>query len=152
MPKSRQRLFVILGVGVAAGAAAGWYFSTQSAPTTNDVGNSIVVIKPYHLHGTWVFDDPAAALKQEPFVAGVPEMIDHLVREIPNARAGFRLLFSAAPFPGHQAAFTRVRGDIGGTWYRSDDPPMEGWLCPALFKYYKTAPKQLFVKAEAIKE
>jgi hypothetical protein len=27
---------------------------------------------------------------------------------------------------------------------------MEGWLCPALFKYLPEAPKQIFVKAEAI--
>ena len=28
-------------------------------------------------------------------------MIDFLVKDIPNARSGFRLLFSAAPFPGY---------------------------------------------------
>ena len=33
----------------------------------------------------------------------------------------------------------------------SDDPPMEGWICPALFKYYDKAPTNLYVKAEAIK-
>ena len=26
---------------------------------------------------------------------------------------------------------------------------MEGWLCPALFKYYQEAPKEIYVKAEA---
>jgi hypothetical protein len=25
---------------------------------------------------------------------------------------------------------------------------MEGWICPAMFRYYKTAPKNLYVKAE----
>jgi hypothetical protein len=25
---------------------------------------------------------------------------------------------------------------------------MEGWICPAMFRYYKTAPKTLYVKAE----
>jgi hypothetical protein len=34
-------------------------------------------------------------LVQESFVGGVPEMIDELVADIPNARNGFRLLFSA---------------------------------------------------------
>ena len=77
-------------------------------------------------------------------------MIDHLVRDIPGARGGFRLLFSATPIPGYQASFTRVRGDLGGTWYRSIDPPMEGWLCPALFKYFDEAPATIYAKAEPI--
>jgi len=152
MPNLRQRVFVIFAMGVMAVASAGWFLWRQSAPSTKDVGNSIVVIKPYRLHGTWVFDDPAAGLKQEPFVAGVPEMIDVLVKDIPNARDGFRLLFSANEFPGTQKTLTWQRGESGGNYYRLDSPDMEGWLCPALFKYYKTAPKQLFVKAEAIKE
>ena len=59
--------------------------------------NQIMIIVPYWLEaaGTWVFDDPATDLKQEPFVEGIPEMIDDLIADIPNARNGFRLLFSA---------------------------------------------------------
>jgi hypothetical protein len=26
---------------------------------------------------------------------------------------------------------------------------MEGWLCPALFKYFEKAPKQIYVQAKA---
>jgi hypothetical protein len=37
---------------------------------------------------------------------------------------------------------------MGGNYYRLEDPPMEGWICPAMFRYYKTAPKNLYVKAE----
>lgn len=29
---------------------------------------------------------------------------------------------------------------------------MEGWLCPALFKYFEQAPARIFVKAEAIEQ
>jgi hypothetical protein len=25
---------------------------------------------------------------------------------------------------------------------------MEGWLCPALFKYFEKAPKEIYIKAE----
>ena len=116
--------------------------------------NQIMVIAPYWLEevGTWVFDDPAVGLCQEPFVSGVPEMIDYLVRDIHNARRGFRLLFSACPFPGYQKRLTWQRGEMGGNWYASDDPPMEGWLCPALFRYFDQAPAELYVKAEAKKE
>ena len=42
------------------------------------MSNQIMAIAPYWHEGvgTWVFDDPAAGLQQEPFVSGVPEMID----------------------------------------------------------------------------
>ena len=109
-----------------------------------------MVIAPYRHHGTWVFDDASTGLVKEPFVAGVPEMIDVLVRDIPNADEGFRLLFSARPFPGYQKELKWVRGDSGGNYYALADPPMEGWICPAMFKYYSTAPRNLYVKAEPI--
>ena len=113
--------------------------------------NQIMAIAPYWLKeaGTWVFDDPGAELHQEPFVSGVPEMIDFLVKDIPNARSGFRLLFSAAPFPGYQKRLAWRREEMGGNWYASDDPPLEGWLCPGLFRYFDKAPAELYVKAEA---
>jgi hypothetical protein len=27
---------------------------------------------------------------------------------------------------------------------------MEGWQCPALFRYFETAPRELYVKAERL--
>jgi hypothetical protein len=113
--------------------------------------NQIAIIAPYWVDdlGAWVFDDPKVGLEQEPFVSGIPEMIDFLVKDIPNARRGFRMLFSAAPFPGYQRKLAWQREDMGGNWYTCDDPPMEGWLCPALFRYFETAPLELYVKAEA---
>lgn len=113
--------------------------------------NQILVIAPYWVESvaTWVFDDEAVDLVQEPFVSGIPEMIDDLVAEIPNARDGFRLLFSAAPFPGFQRKLTRVHEECDGWWYSSDELEAEGWLCPALFRYFDEAPEEIFVKAEA---
>jgi hypothetical protein len=115
------------------------------------MSNQIQIISPYWLHGTWVFDDPATGLVQEPFVSGVPEMIDDLVADIPDARQGFRLLFSSGPFPGFQRKLTWHREEFGGNWYKADEPPMEGWLCPALFRYFEAAPAELYVRAEALK-
>jgi hypothetical protein len=37
---------------------------------------------------------------------------------------------------------------MGGNFYKMEDPPMEGWICPAMFRYYKSAPRNLYVKAE----
>ena len=76
-------------------------------------------------------------------------MIDVLVKDIPDARDGFRLLFSANPFPGHQKMLTWLRGDSQGNFYKLNDPPMEGWICPAMFRYYRAPPRFLYVKAEA---
>ncbi len=77
-------------------------------------------------------------------------MIDVLVADIPNADQGFRLTFSAKKFPGFQKKLEWVRGDMDGNYYKIDDPPMEGWICPAMFKYYEKPPAELYVKAEPI--
>jgi hypothetical protein len=96
------------------------------------MANAILLIRPYWSSGTWVFDDPAAGLVREPFVCGIPQMIDRLVADagIAEARKGFRLLFSATPFPGHQGTFKRLRAEHNGTWYRDESNGTEGWLCP----------------------
>ena len=112
--------------------------------------NSLMVIAPYKYNGMWVFDDAAVGLSREPFVAGIDTMIDKLVADIPNAQKGFRAVFSAAPFPGHEVKLEWRRGDSGGNWYYSAKYEMEGWLCPALFKYFPTAPREIYVRAEAI--
>ncbi len=116
------------------------------------MSNQIMVIAPYWHEPaqTWVFDDPRVGLVQEPFVSGVPEMIDWLVGDIPDARKGFRLLFSQGPFPGCQTQMTWVAEEMGGHWYRADATGMQGWLCPALFRYFDEAPRVIYVKAEAL--
>lgn len=115
--------------------------------------NALLVIAPYRSAGTWVFDDPRVGLRAEPFVSGIPELIDKLVADanIADADKGFRLIFSAQAFPGHQTKVVWRRGESGGNWYYSEKYDMEGWLCPALFKYMKRAPKEIYVKAEAIR-
>ena len=45
------------------------------------MANVLTVIEPYWYQGTWVFDDESAGLDKEPFVQGVPEMIDELVKK-----------------------------------------------------------------------
>jgi hypothetical protein len=112
--------------------------------------NSILVIFPYRLQGTWMFDDEQVELVQEPFIEGMPEMIDILVQPIPNANDGFKLFFSAAPFPNYQAELVWLKEEMGGNWYRWDEHQLEGWLCPALYKYFGEAPQQLYCKAEPL--
>src|SRR5216683_5013113 len=114
-----------------------------------ELSEAVFALEPYRLEGAWVFDDPASGLYQEPFVSGVTEMIDRLVGTIPEAPHGFRLLFGARPFNGHQASLTWLRADpVEGNWYRDDESGAEGWLCPALFCYFPAAPPKIYVRAE----
>ena len=78
-------------------------------PQRNAMPDAVLVIEPYRHGKAWVFDDPMTGLVQEPFVAGVTEMIDRLAAGIPDAAEGFRLLFAVHPFAGHQATLTWVR-------------------------------------------
>lgn len=112
--------------------------------------NSIMVIFPYRHQGTWMFDDERVELVQEPFVEGMPEIIDLFVQNIPNAEKGFKLLFSAKPFPNSQAKLVWDREEDEGNWYRWDEQGLEGWLCPALFKYFSKAPSEIYCKAEVV--
>ncbi|UJB70300.1 hypothetical protein HRE53_04010 [Acaryochloris sp. 'Moss Beach'] len=113
------------------------------------MANSMMVIAPYRYEEMWVFDDLQAGLVQEPFVSGIPQMIDRLVIDIPEADQGFKLIFAQTPFPGYQAQLEWLRPEFGGHWYRWSAEKMDGWLCPALFKYFADAPPQLFCQAEA---
>ena len=112
--------------------------------------NALFVIAPYKYEGLWVFDDPAVGLSKEPFIAGIDTMIDKVVADIPRAERGFRAIFSATPFPGHNFKLEWRRGESGGNWYYSNQFKMEGWFCPALLRYFPSAPREIYVKVEAL--
>lgn len=114
--------------------------------------NSIAFIVPYKQYGMWMFDDARFDLVGEPFVAGADVLLDHLASRIPRAEKGFRLLFSATPFPGFQMKLEWLRADeeSPGNWYRWAGTDLEAWLCPALFHYFAEAPPQIYLKPEAI--
>ena len=142
-------LVVTVAIIVVVGGVAWYKGFFQPFVTYYHSSNSIMVIAPYRHAGTWVFDDAAVGLRKEPFVAGIPKMIDEMVKDIPNADKGFRLLFSAQPFPGHTHKLIWRRGDEIGNWYYCEQYDKEGWLCPGLLKYYRKAPKEIYVSAEA---
>jgi hypothetical protein len=114
--------------------------------------NQLNVIAPYWLESvnTWVFDDPRVDLVQEPFVSGADTFLSFLAQDIPDAKKGFRITFSAQPFPEFQQKVTRINDEMGGTWYQSQNPPMKGWLCPALLRYFDEAPAKLYLRAEPL--
>lgn len=111
--------------------------------------NAINVIAPYRHLGMWVFDDPRVGLEAEPFVGGADTMIDRVVAHIPNAKAGFTMVFSAGPFPGHQFKLDWRRPETSGNVYYSTELDAEGWLCPALLRYFDTPPANIYVQVKA---
>jgi hypothetical protein len=109
--------------------------------------NALYVIMPYKWQGMWVFDDARVGLEQEPFVSGADVIMERFASAFPNGEDGFLLTFSAGPFPAYTHRFEWVREEYGGNWYRLTEFDIEGWLCPALFLYFETAPKEIYVKA-----
>ncbi len=112
--------------------------------------NAINTIKPFWRNGTWMFNDSSTGLINEPFVAGIPKMISILTTNIAHAKDGFRLLFSAQKFPDYDMSLLWQKEENGGNWYLAKDYNVTGWICPAMFHYFKTTPNEIFIKAEAI--
>lgn len=109
------------------------------------------MIAPYKHLGMWVFDDEKVGPKEEPFVGGADEIMDLAASEIPEAEAGFRLIFSANPFPGYRIHFEWKRPEMSGNVYLSEALGKEGWLSSALLKYFEEPPAELYTKFESLK-
>jgi len=112
----------------------------------------MMVIEPYRSNFTWVFDDESVDLVAEPFVFGMPQMIDYMIKhksdmEYDEACDGFGMIFSKSPFPDYHMKIDWVKEDSGGNWYYSEDMDRRGWLCPALFKYFDEAPESIYIMA-----
>ena len=65
---------------------------------------------------------------------------------------GVALLFSPDPFPDYQCDLTLTETALSGSTYRDDKNGLNPWLCPALFKYFPTAPAKLYGKVERVKK
>lgn len=117
--------------------------------------NSIMTLHVCNYNGVWAFDDLNAGLVKEPFVAGIPEIIEHVLKKqnITNAhQKGFMLMFSSSPFPSAQFKLFWQREEMGGNYYKLEATDMEGWLCPALFKYFDKAPDYIYVQVTEVKK
>ena len=112
------------------------------------MANQILVIHPYWDEGgSLVFDDPSVGLSKEPFVAGADDVLRLLAAQVDEScKEKFTLRFSDEPFPGHQTAIRRTRAEYGGNWYVVEGTGQEGWLCPALYRYYAKAPEALYLE------
>ena len=108
--------------------------------------NQIMTIAPYRHHGGWAFDDDSVGLQQEPFVAGIPEIIDDYAGDSDK----IVMRFSGEEFPGATVHLEKIKEAVGGNWYRDVNTYKIGWLCPALFKYFNDAPTNIW--AEVVRQ
>jgi hypothetical protein len=111
--------------------------------------NQINIIAPYRYLDMWVFDDQRVGLSAEPFVGGSDILIDRVTAHIPDAHRGFVMIFSGDPFPGHQFRLEWRREERSGNVYFAPELDAEGWLCPALLRYFDEPPAQIFVQVKA---
>lgn len=77
-------------------------------------------------------------------MGGADRIIDAATSHIPKATEGF----SAGYFPDAQLVLEWVREEGGGNVYRWPEKGMEGWLCPALLKYFEEPPEKLYVQVK----
>lgn len=107
--------------------------------------DNVMVIYPYKTGtGYWVFDDAEKDLVAEGLVDGIDDMLDTI-----SARYGVTRLpvgFSSEPIEDHDVSLQWVREGYGGNIYYSPELDHEGWLCPALFRYFDEAPKNMYIK------
>lgn len=108
--------------------------------------NALGQILAYRTAGGWSFDDASVYLVAEPFVAGIPAMIDALAEQV-GATDRIVLTFAPTDFPGSMLRLDRTTEEFGGNWYRWADREMVGWLCPALLHYFATAPDVIYIGA-----
>jgi len=130
--------------------------NTASLYKKSSLSNAIMILNPYWLHGTWVFDEETLGLKAEAFVAGADKQISYLVKKynINNPEAGFRVYISATWFPDCQAFIEHLSPDTygSGNYYRltDGDVVIDGWYCGVLLMYFKTAPEKIYCKVESL--
>ena len=108
--------------------------------------NSIFTLNAYDHYGVLVFDDPAVGLVREAFVAGADDLLIGLAEAAELDARNFNVMFSDTPWPG-AVEFTRVRKEMGGATYR-DSAGNEGWLCPAMFEYFRRPPRTLYASVK----
>jgi len=120
-------------------------------------GNAMNVITPERWQGTWVFDDDARGLVREPFVLGVPVMIDSMLGKLGLAgEQQVKFIFSRNEFPNHHVCLKKLEEEAEGAWYTVDHSNIgemdlgKGWLCPATRLYFEDMPERIYVRIEKI--
>jgi hypothetical protein len=112
------------------------------------MSNAMMSIKIYRHCETWAFTDPSRGLQDEPFVCGIPEIIDFFIEKFSDpAKETHRIIFSAKNFPLSHGRLEKNEMEYGGAWYSCENGS-KGWLCPATLKFFDEHPEELYVRFE----
>jgi len=82
-------------------------------------------------------------------VSGVPEMIDHLVMDIPTPEAASGSCSQRALSPDTRSGLFGSGRNAAATGIPVTTRRWKAGCGPALLRYFNEAPRELFVKAEA---
>lgn len=93
----------------------------------------------------WAFDDPRREIVREPFVEGMPQIIDLLIEESSFPRALFTLGICDQLYSGAQISLTYDRSEAGGAWYTCPQYDLSGWFSHRLYDYYDAPPQTLYL-------
>ena len=116
------------------------------------VATKQIVVEPYRVSGSWVFDFPPAGVIAQPFARGIPEMLDMVLarKHMENVRE-FRLSFSSGPFPEWDGELVLVETEPGGPRYRLTG--VKGEPSGRLFLldfFFSEPPQKLYFRVEYI--
>jgi len=83
------------------------------------MSNAMLCIEIYKFNGTWCFTDKDRELLHEPFVLGIPEIINKALEDqnIYEDNKNYRILFAAREFPACHGVLMRQNEEMGGAWY-----------------------------------
>jgi len=108
--------------------------------------NAIFKIQIYRDLTGWVFDDESRDLVKEPFVFGMPTIINHYVKD--NKA---NIIFSVHPLPEFDCLLEHEKDEVGGAWYNDKKINKRGWLCSATKLYLgMNMPKKIYIKFEKV--
>lgn len=100
--------------------------------------------------GSWVVDDLTVGMKDEPLVAGIPEIIENFKATNKIKGKNFSLRFSSENFEGQHLVLDKIGEQSTGCVYSYSNALLEGWICKCLYYYYTVAPEKLYVQLEAV--
>lgn len=111
------------------------------------MANSMMTIEIYRHAGTWCFTDEARGLLHEPFVLGIPDIIDNIIKD--NEKEKHTITFSSQRFPLCYMNMKKVYEEYGGAWYELESAldmtsKKKGWLCPATLKFFSDFPDNIY--------
>ena len=105
-----------------------------------------------HKMRSWVFDNDAHGIKDEPFILGTSSRLTEMLKEISltahhtAVNNGFQLTISAHRIPNGYKA-TLIKEEDEGAWYRFDNGE-SGWLGPLMKIILKSFPIALYFTVE----